>query len=353
MTSHLAVLSLVLLYFSSTSNAYAQEALKVTVVGRVVDDSTGALLPLTNIFISNSTIGTAADSSGKFVLRGVPIGNQEVVASIVGYKPETVTLKLADSTTQVVTFRLKASPVQLQEVEVEAKDPVEWRKNLDRFTKAFIGSSTHSPGCSLVNPQILDFSYEEHAGKLVATARAPLEIENRALGYHITCNLLLFIAVGDGLQFIYLNAFRLLQPNHTMESEQWTFNRRNAYFGSKRHFLISLIKNRVKQEGFEVFSVQRDGVQTALRRPAGFEVEVGGILGQGETPFERKLRSEDLLQVVYTNGVSKQYSVFELKGGSQVIFANGLSANPLGLRMYGYWSMQRVAELLPIDYEPE
>ena len=353
MKSRLLVIVLVLLYFLPTGKTYTQETLKVIVRGHVVDDSTGVPLPLTNIFISNSTIGTAANSDGRFVLRGVPIGNQQIVASIVGYKPASATLKLADSTTQEVTFRLKASPVQLQTVEVEAKDPVEWKKDLDRFIKAFIGSSTHSPGCTLLNPQVLDFSYDEDADKFVATARAPLEIENRALGYHITCNLLLFISEGEGLQFMSLNAFRPLEPKNTMESERWAFNRRSAYFGSKRHFLISLIKNRTKQEGFEVFSVRRDWVQTALRRPAGFEVDVGGILGAGETPLEWKLRSEDLLQVIYTNGVFKQYSAFELRGGSQVIFSNGFCANPLGLQTYGYWSTQRAAELLPIDYEPE
>jgi hypothetical protein len=36
-----------------------------------------------------------------------------------------------------------------------------------------------------------------------------------------------------------------------------------------------------------------------------------------------------------------------------VIFANGFCANPLGLVTFGYWSTQRAAELLPIDYEPK
>jgi hypothetical protein len=349
----LPVIVLVLLCFSPTGKSFAQEILKVTVTGRVVDDSTGAPLPLTNIFISNSTIGAAADSNGRFVLRGVPVGNQQIVASIVGYKPASASLRLADSSTQEVRFRLRASPVQLQTVEVEAKDPVEWKKDLDRFIKAFIGSSTHSPECSLLNPQVLDFSYGEDADKFVATARAPLEIENRALGYHITCNLLLFVSEGEGLQFMSLNAFRPLKPGSTIESERWAINRRSAYFGSKRHFLISLIKKKVKQEGFEVFSVRREWVQTALRRASGFDVDVGGILRPGETPLEWNLRAEDLLQVIYTNGVFKQYSVFELRGGSQVIFANGFCANPLGLQTYGYWSTQRAAEMLPIDYEPE
>lgn len=362
MNSRLLLIVLVLSFFLPTGKASPQESLKVMVRGRVVDDSTGASLPLTNVFISNSTIGTAADSSGRFVLRGIPTGMQQIVASIVGYKPVSATLKLTDSTTQVVEFRLRSSPVQLQTIEIEAKDPVEWKKDLDRFVKAFIGSSSHSSGCNLLNPQVLDFSYDEDAGKLVATARAPLEIENRALGYHMTCNMVLFVAVGEGLEFISLNAFRPLRPKDAIESELWASNRRGAYFGSKRHFLTSLIKNRIKQEGFDVYSVRRDWLQNALRRPAGFEVDVQGILGPGDTPFERKFRSDDLLQVVYTPGafrpypasnLLKQYSVIELSGQSQVIFTNGLCANPLGLWTYGYWSTQRAAELLPVDYEPE
>jgi hypothetical protein len=352
MKSRLVVL-IVLLFVLPSRKLYPQESPTVTVKGRVVDDSTGAPLPLTNVFLSNSTIGTAANREGRFVLRGIPIGNQQIVASIVGYKAVSVTLKLTGSTTRDLEFRLKSSPVQLQTIEVEAKDPVEWKKNLERFLKAFIGSSAHSQGCTLQNPQVLDFSYDEDSGRLVATARAPLEIENRALGYHLRCDLVLFVATGQGLEFMSLNAFHHLEPKNAMESERWVANCRDAYLGSKRHFLISLIKNRSKEEGFEVNTVRRDWVLAALRRPAGFEVDVGGLIGPGGSPFERKLSAEDLLQIIYTNGEFKQYSIIELRGTSQVIFTNGLCANPLGIWTYGYWSSQRAAELLPIDYEPE
>ncbi len=323
------------------------------VKGRVVDDSTGAPLPLTDVFISNSTIGAAANSNGNFVIRGVPIGSQQIAASIVGYKPASVILNLINSTTQEVEFRLKASPVELQAIEVQAKDPVEWKQNLERFVKAFIGSSANSPGCKLLNPQVLDFSYDEESKKLIASVREPLEIENRSLGYRIRCVLVLFIAAGEGLKFLALNSFRPLAPKNPDESAQWAANRRTAYFGSRRHFLISLINHRLKEEGFEIFSVRQDWDFAALRKPTGFEVDVEGILGAGDTPFERKLGSEDLLQIVYTRGKVKQVSIIELHRPYQVIFTNGFPANPLGITTSGYWSTQRAAELLPIDYVPE
>ena len=83
-----------------------QQVPKGMIRGRVLDDSTGAPLPLANVFVSNSTVGTAANEEGKFELRSVPIGTQQIVASIVGYKPVSFTAQVNDSVVQVVEFRL-------------------------------------------------------------------------------------------------------------------------------------------------------------------------------------------------------------------------------------------------------
>ncbi len=57
--------------------------------------------------------------------------------------------------------------------------------------------------------------------------------------------------------------------------------------------------------------------------------------------------------MIYTRGNVTRISLIEMNGLSVTVFANGLTANPLGLWTYGYWSTQRAAEMLPIDYEPE
>jgi hypothetical protein len=347
-------LSLLFLAVLSTAGSlFPQQVPKAIVRGRVVDDSTGVPLPLANVFVSNSTIGTSANEEGKFELRGVPIGTQQIVASIVGYKPGSFTAQLNDSIVQVVEFRLRARAVQMPGVEIEEKDPAEWRKHLKTFIDVFFGSTPNAPLCKILNPQVLDFAYEEEEDRLVATAREPLEIENRALGYRVHCVLVLFTHSSQTFQYIGFTGFQVLVPRSVDESDQWKVNRRNAYYGSKRHFLRALAKNSATKEGFEVYNVRHEWLWSALKKPAGFKMNVDGLLSPGDSPYEKILEFQDMLQVVYKHESVTHISLIELNGRSVTVFTNGLTANPLGLWTYGYWSTQRGGEMLPIDYEPE
>ena len=331
----------------------AQPAPRGVVRGRVLDDSTNAPLPLANIFLSNSTMGTAANTQGRFELKGIPLGNQQVVASIVGYQPGSISLQLTDSIPRYVELRLKARPVQMSAVEIEARDPVEWKTQLERFTKAFFGSTSNSVKCKVTNAEVLDFTLEEGTGQFIATAREPLEIVNAALGYRFQCILQFFIETPHTFRYIGLTGFQHLQPQSTEVAEQWKTNRRTAFYGSKRHFLLSLFRKTARQEGFEVNSIRSDWVRTALIRPVGFEVNPDTLLAPSDVPFEKKLSFPDLLQIIFTRGSQRQFSIIELSGPSVMIFSNGFAANPLGLWTYGFWSSQRVAEMLPLDYEPD
>ncbi len=346
-------LLLLIAVVASFNLLFPQQVPKGMIRGRVVDDSTGVPLPLANVFVSNSTIGTAANEEGKFELKGVPIGTQQIVASIVGYEPSSFTAQLSDSIVQVVVFRLKARAVQMPGIDIEEKDPVEWRKHLQRFIDVFFGSTSNAAQCKILNPQVLDFAYDEEADRLVATAREPLDIENLALGYRVQCVLVLFTHSPQTFQYIGFTGFRLLVPGSIDEAEQWKANRRNAYFGSKRHFLQALAKNSAKKDGFDVYNIRRDWINIALRKPVGFEMNVDGLLSPGDTPYEKKLDFQDMLQVIYTHEHITRISIIELNGLSLTVFTNGLTANPLGLWTYGYWSTQRGGEMLPLDYEPE
>ena len=149
--------SLCLGFLLSPLVLHAQTIPHAIVKGRVIDDSTGAPLPLTNVFIANSTIGAAADAEGRFILKSVPLGTQQVVASIVGYRLETWTLRLTDTISHEVEFRLRPRAVLMPGVLVEEKDPVEWKKYLQRFLDSFLGSGPNAGRCHLMNPEVLDF----------------------------------------------------------------------------------------------------------------------------------------------------------------------------------------------------
>jgi hypothetical protein len=329
----------------------AQQIPRAIIRGQVLDDSTRAPLPLANVFISNSTIGTAANVDGSFELKGVPLGPQQIVASIVGYQPGVVSLLLTDSVSRTIEIRLKGRPIQMPAVEVQARDPVEWRKHLERFVKAFFGSTPNSSKCKILNPEVLDFGEEDEP--FVATAREALEIENKALGYRFRCVLIHFSVSAQTFQFMGLTAFQPLEPRDQSQAEQWKANRRSAYYGSRRHFLTALFKKTAKQEGFEVTSVRYEWIQRALEKQVGFAISPDSLTTPGELPFQAKLSFPDLLQVVYPCNQEQRPSLIELTRFSVVIYPNGLTLDPLAIWTYGYWSSQRAAEMLPIDYEPD
>jgi hypothetical protein len=343
------------------------------VKGRVLDDSTGAPLLLANVFVSNSTIGAAADVQGRFELKGVPLGTQEIVASIVGHAPQTRRLRLTDTTMYEIEFRLIPQTVQIEGVQVEAKEPKEWKRNLERFLKEFLGSTPIAEQCKVLNPEVLDFSIGG-TGLFTATARAPLEIENKALGYRIRCFLDHFTSSTKPLPLTLLSIFdtppeTTPQPTPVMveyvcrtqfiphespdkkDVTRWNENRRNAYFGSLRHFLTSLVVNNSEKEGFEVAEIYRghfpDDPTFAM------PIDVDTLAAPGQFRFERSLSFSGLLKIVYNGSDETEISSVQLSRPPVIFFVNGMLRNPLSITTTGHWSSQRLADMLPTDYMPD
>ncbi|HRX01355.1 MAG TPA: carboxypeptidase-like regulatory domain-containing protein, partial [Cyclobacteriaceae bacterium] len=57
-----------------------------TIKGKIVDAQTREALPFGNVFVNNTTLGTAGDVDGNFEFKNVPFGQSELVFSYVGYK---------------------------------------------------------------------------------------------------------------------------------------------------------------------------------------------------------------------------------------------------------------------------
>jgi hypothetical protein len=250
-----------------------------------------------------------------------------------------------------IVFRLKPRAVQIPGVEIVEKDPAEWRRQLKKFTEAFFGSTPNASFCRLLNPEVLDFSVDKETDQLAVTAREPLTVENKALGYRFRCVLMYSRVEARSFQFTAFVGFEGLKAANGKEATEWESGRRKAFFGSKRHFLQSLIKKRSKEEGFTANFLGNSWRQEALRRSGGWEVNPDTLATPGDSQFERKLSFPGFLQVLYSRDGMQHISLIELQGPTATIYTNGL--NPLGIWTHGYWSLQRAAEMLPIDYEPE
>jgi len=358
-----------------------EAAPRVTIFGRVVDAVTRSPLPLVNVYIANSVLGAATDNDGNFSIFNVPLGTHELVIAHVGYEAQKLTVRLTEPGDRNFIFKLNPKTLHAGEVVVTGSYPAEWKRNLGTFEKEFLGETPNALACEILNPEYLDFERDEQRGTFRARAHRLLHIVNRALGYRIHLLLEDFIIREGKVWYAVKPHFEELVPENQNELITWEKNRRITYMGSFQHFLAALCAGRLEEQGFAVRSMLKlprkitvyteDMIESAISPQA--------LLADGELPFEKNLRFMAFLQVVYSHemveeeyrvsitnkfqamsgrplSTRKQYyqtSWLELNTRRALVNTSGYLYDPYAVTMYGYWGMERVAELLPVGYVPD
>jgi len=351
-----------LLFFSTL---LAQTPQQYSLSGTVLDADTGKPLPHANVFLANTMKGSVTDTTGRFLIRGVPGGTFEIVVSRVGYEVAKSEIQIADELVITPAFKLRPIVLSGVDVEVTASAPKKWKAQLERFTDLLLSTTKNATKTKILNPAILDFR-EENDG-LTATASEPLLIENLALGYKLTLVLMKFAASSQKLRYNGSIKFDELAPASEKQTEEWRKNRLRAYQGSLRHFLATVCDTtiRLKQEGFETFAfkflwereTQRNAeplpIERFLRRDKktnAFYLDFHEYLGvryihdREEKPF---LYYHQLMRDA---GVQESWITLEKQ--TVQIDAQGRYANDLAIAKFGYWAWERLADMLPFEYEP-
>jgi len=95
------------------------------VKGKVTDREAGEPLPAANVTVVGTTLGTATDLNGEYVILNVPAGTYSVRATYIGYQAITISnIKVrADLTTEVV-FSLPSEAVAVGAVDIVAERPL-------------------------------------------------------------------------------------------------------------------------------------------------------------------------------------------------------------------------------------
>ena len=119
-----------------------------TIIGKVVDISTGEPLVYVNVGVVNQPLGTITDETGAFILEtdGLPV-ETTVRISMIGYKAKTYTVKqLSDNNGK--TIELEGAPIQLSEVVVKPGKPqkIGATKNVPRRISAGWGGDKRGKG---------------------------------------------------------------------------------------------------------------------------------------------------------------------------------------------------------------
>jgi hypothetical protein len=345
----------------------AQSDGEAVIKGTVVSDSTGAPLPTTHVFVSGSMTGTTVDNDGHFRLSGLSPGVKRLFVTRLGYESREVTLLLRADTTLTFSFRLAPTVIEAEEVTISAERSEEWYDHLSRFKTLFIGRSKQAKRCYLENPSVLRFD-TAWWGKFDARANRPLEFENRALGYRVTYYLKEFEVRGDLVRWDGEPAFDGLTPRDSTEARRWARNRRKAFRGSLRHFLLALMNDRLATEQFEIHRIPRPRAFRRVGRAERHPIERGDILekqpnglyelsfsGALEVIYKGESESKHFLDWAHAQRAPRDYQVSRIRLSDHTVHIdeNAEIVEPYGATLYHYFAFtQRMAKLLPQEYRP-
>jgi hypothetical protein len=343
----------------------------VTLTGTVTDEKTGAPLPFANVYINNSSIGTATNEKGVYTLSNLPIGTLEVAVSFLGYNPIKQTLRFEQPGLRTVQFKMREG-MDLEGVVIYSKGGRKRAQYLKIITRELLGTGRFSKLCTIRNPEVLRISMG-YDGHLSAQTNSPLIIENRALGYIIHQDLNDFDYFEEKVYYGGNTRFELMKPENEEQRKLWRSNQTIAYQGSLKQLLTSMVTDSLKENGFRVFqeipesqrmfsTVRAINGQNPIRNHLHNRIEeVRGaqLIQPGELETERLVVSPTRLEVFNLNKRTRSpytdmayaYTQITMPQGYIVISPQGWVVMPMGFELVGDLGKDRFANLLPSDWQ--
>ncbi|MBU1100924.1 MAG: carboxypeptidase-like regulatory domain-containing protein [Bacteroidetes bacterium] len=334
-----------------TIDSFSQEFGKAT--GRVLDKQTGAPLENANVYLVNTTLGSATNNAGRYTIENVPPGKYFIIVTNVGYGREQSTIQIQGNKITQLNFEMKKQAVQLSEVIVINDD--DWEENLETFEEKLFGKTMFAESCEIVNPQNIKFA-TDNDDNFVAESDSLIEIHNNALGYKIDLLINRFVwnTSTDIGSFSFYPKFEEMQTEDADQKLMWKNNRQKAYVGSLRHFLRTIVKDSLLESEYVLFQ----GTVADFKFNDQLPVKLK------EMPVER---SEDYIRLclpepyLVRNNYLKMDRFDLIRNQNCVIVPqdclifnyDGILLNPEKIQLSGYWANQRIADALPYDYKVE
>ncbi|MFZ4058362.1 MAG: carboxypeptidase-like regulatory domain-containing protein [Ferruginibacter sp.] len=339
-----------------------------TISGKVVDITTQQPLQSASVFAQNTTIGTTTDAAGNFSIK-LPNGGYDLIVSYTGYDIESKRVTTADAG-NAVTISIKQKDKTMEVVAIassnEVKDGLEKYGNF--FFENFIGKTANSSACTIKNPEVLKFYFSKRKNRLKVMASAPLEIVNLALGFKISYTIDSFTHeyATQVSTFSGYPLFEALPTTDSITALKWQRNRLKAYEGSIVHFMRSLYQKRIKEEGFEIqFVAKSKDTETAI--PV---LNVYGGMNYSmndSTRWVEVIPNQTDVAVIYKKEkpeagydesgeiTLKDYQLSFVtfpENQTIAIEQNGYYFDQNDLIITGYWSWEKVADMVPYDFVP-
>lgn len=292
-----------------------------------------------SVYFDGTSTGVSTTDKGYFKISLEDGTTSPLVVSSLGY--ETVFIpRNSQLVSQPVRIYLKESEESLGEVFLET-DPWSRKKKLDIFRKEFLGRSPAAYKCRIKNEEVLELTYIPSKDILVASAKKPLTIINRHLGYEVTYDLgdfrVEFSTGSSNIRFthkIYYEGTSFFRELKSSPPPRYLRNREKAYRGSTLEFMRSLATKKLEENNFRIF---KKSFEIAPYSPFNISIE------NGLTKVELKEESINILHREIDQSALQTM-------GNFFIDRLGNHTPPQNVMFSGNMGHHRFAETLPLNY---
>jgi hypothetical protein len=305
--------------------------------GTIYAQDTKDVIISASVYFNGTSVGVLTDQAGKFQLDISNYRSMPLTISAIGY----YSVSQKDfSSDKPMTIYLKPKVFELNEVVVREKSHArERRENLTIFRNEFLGTTSNSLRCDILNEKDIRFISDNDNDTIKAFAINPILINNKALGYKITYYL-------DKFEYNKRNASFFFEGNVTFTKDSTIDykdekilerKRESAYRGSRMHFFRSLWVDDLKSAGF---TVKNSANQTISYKKIVFQKEL----------HTKYLKCPGGLGISYFTLKPTSFIVF-LK--DEILFDAKGYYDASGIIWEGEMARQRIADLLPLDYSTQ
>lgn len=348
-----------------------QACAQISFTGKVINETGGIAIQNASVYFNNTTIATQTNQQGEFKFEAVPFFNTELIIFSPGY--ELIVFKPTTAQLLVKKFIFKLHSKESPALPKENLTP-ELKKNyLNAFYQGFLGITDEAFHCEVSNGKDIYFTEDKRNGGFIAFADSALVITNTLLGYKIYYNLGDFFYDGFNGRSYFAGYCRYEELG---DEKQFLSNRSHAYFGSSQHFYRSLIAHQLNKEGFGVFINK----PAKASRDKNADQNVGdnnfspiteqqilwidssnnfsiGIKGKLVVQYNKNPHSKSYLSKIlpYLEGDLKKgiEANIDIKTAPLELTTIGVPVDDTNVEYGGYWSYEKLGNLLPLDYKPE
>jgi hypothetical protein len=335
---------------------------QINISGKVLNDVSGEPLAGASVYINNSTIGSTTGPDGSYILSNLRAGTYDIIVSFIGFDPIIHRVNVSDKTLKF-TFRMNEKLNQMRNILVMSEELR--RKRLETFRNLFLGITLAAERSRILNEEDILFEGGEKKGEIIAFSEQPLIVENRELGYRIYFELKeFFLDEVQGRSYFF--GYTRYEDLEKGDPKKWARKRLQYYLGSTMHFFHCLADGNAEENAFRIFritemkgsnmkvmnSVYGDSImkQETVTQLKYIDVKGSLVVRYLKDPAHKShLKTKTMLQHASASGIESSITVLE---HPCYLDQAGLLENPLSVQYSGFWSYEKLANMLPVDFNP-